>query len=473
MKCIHLLRKPCSEGTVAANVLRHGTGAMNIDGCRIDSGGTHGSAESAGQGKGYKDTQKYGIYSKGIGGVVEPPHPGGRWPANLMLQHLDGCHMVGTATVLGDSRTSDYSPRQSGMFNVGQVKSDGRPRGTLHGDQSVPVYDCAPGCPVAALDAQSGIRQDGVAVNRNRTDDENRSWFGKRKSQTGADVGYGGGGGASRYFKQFTTPPMNTTSDNMNTDLADYLRALISPEERTLTTQEGGECVYLHVTAPDTFPWGEYGDASVHGLTVESSSLAGQSVWLPEAIRVLKPGAHLLLAAPDEEPTGHTGACIAEDAGFEVRDAILWVYGEGAGDRLHYTAKAARAEREAGLYVEVGEVENEGGKRKNVHPTVKPVSVMARLLGDISKDCGPVVDPFLGSGTTLLACIETGHDGIGIEREREYIEIADARVRHRDYETAGWNRAHIVSDVAPVSPADGESDGESAREQSLDDFFGL
>lgn len=277
---------------------------------------------------------------------------------------------------------------------------------------------------------------------------------------------------------------------HMPHDLADYLRALISPEERTLTTTEGGECVYLHVSTPDTFPWADHDDASVHGLTVESSSLAGQSAWLPEAMRVLKPGAHLLLAAPDEEPTGHTGACIAEDAGFEVRDAILWAYGEGAGDKLHYTAKAARSEREAGLFdseFEYGQQDesrkegNVGGdnprnrgltKRKNVHPTVKPTEVMVRLLADVPKDCGPVVDPFLGSGTTLLACIETGHDGIGIEREREYIEIADARVRHRDYETAGWNRAHIVSDVAPAPPADGEGDG-GAREQSLDDFFGL
>jgi hypothetical protein len=256
----------------------------------------------------------------------------------------------------------------------------------------------------------------------------------------------------------------------MNTDLADYLRTLISPEERTLTTTEGGECVYLHVSTPDTFAWGEHGDASVHGLTVESSSLDGQGAWVPEAFRVLKPGAHLLLTAPDEEPTGHTGACMAEDAGFEVRDCILWVAGEGAGDRLHYTAKAARAEREAGLYAELGEGENEGGKRKNVHPTVKPVSVMARLLGDVSKDNGPVLDPFLGSGTTLLACVETGHDGIGIEREREYLEIADARVRHRDYETAGWNRATIHSDVAPVPVEKQEA---VAVETSLDDFFGL
>lgn len=345
----------------------------------------------------------------------------------------------------------------------------------------------APGCPVAALDAQSGVLS--PQGSPKRVDTRDSSFLGTGFGG-GATTFYGDTGGASRFFKQFTTTPSTNTGTgtHMNTDLADYLRALISPEERTLTTTEGGECVYLHVTDPDTFSWGEHADASVHGLAVESTSLAGQSVWLPEALRVLKPGAHLLLAAPDEEPTGHTGACLAEDAGFEVRDAILWVDQPGDGARLHYTAKAARSEREEGLFdseFEYGQQDesrkegNPGGdnprnrgltKRKNVHPTVKPVDVMVRLLADVPKDCGPVVDPFLGSGTTLLACIETGHDGIGIEREREYIEIADARVRHRDYETAGWNRAHIVSDVAPTPSDEG---GEGEREQSLDDFFGL
>jgi hypothetical protein len=91
-------------------------------------------------------------------------------------------------------------------------------------------------------------------------------------------------------------------------------------------------------------------------------------------------------------------------------------------------------------------------------------------LHDVPKGNGPVLDPFLGSGTTLLACIETGHDGIGIEREREYLEIADARVRHRDYETAGWNRATIHSDVAPAPAEEKET---VVVETSLDDFFGL
>ena len=394
MKVIHLLRKPCSEPTVAANVLRWGTGAINVDGCRVE-----GAPPSVPQPVFNSPTGRtYGMKT-GEGRNGEMSHAQGRWPANLILD--------GSDEVVG------LFPQAGGGFGK---------RGALNGGATQLGFD-----------------------------------------GHGQTVGYGDSGSAARFFKHFPTLSTNNTGSHMNTELADYLRTLISPEERTLTTTEGGECVYLHIDDPDSFPWADHADASVHGLTVESSSLAGQAAWLPEALRVLKPGAHLLLAAPDEEPTGHTGACIAEDAGFEVRDCILWVYGEGAGDRLHYTAKAARAEREAGCAAlplrtaaieEDGDADDMGGESeppkvssvRNFHPTVKPVAVMTRLLADVPTDRGPVLEPFMGSGTTLLACIDTGHDAIGIEKDPDYFPIADARVRHRDSANSAWDAVTIVSD---------------------------
>ena len=73
---------PSKPLNVAANVLRWGTGAINVDGCRIESGGTHGSADSVGKGSGSPANPR--VYGKGIGGVVAPPHPLGRWPANII-----------------------------------------------------------------------------------------------------------------------------------------------------------------------------------------------------------------------------------------------------------------------------------------------------------------------------------------------------------------------------------------------------
>jgi site-specific DNA-methyltransferase (adenine-specific) len=65
---------------------------------------------------------------------------------------------------------------------------------------------------------------------------------------------------------------------------------------------------------------------------------------------------------------------------------------------------------------------------RNAHPTVKPLKLMQYLLTLGSRPGDTVLDPFLGSGTTAMAAKSLGRRIIGIEREREYFEIAKARV---------------------------------------------
>ena len=85
-------------------------------------------------------------------------------------------------------------------------------------------------------------------------------------------------------------------------------------------------------------------------------------------------------------------------------------------DPLFYCAKASRAERNRGL---------EG---MNHHPTVKPLKLMRYLVRLVTPPGGVVLDPFAGSGTTLVAAKEEGFGYIGIELEPEYVEIAEARL---------------------------------------------
>lgn len=59
------------------------------------------------------------------------------------------------------------------------------------------------------------------------------------------------------------------------------------------------------------------------------------------------------------------------------------------------------------------------------HPTEKPVQLMARVIGWSS---GIVLDPFMGSGTTLVACQNLDRNGIGIELDPDYFQIACKRV---------------------------------------------
>jgi DNA modification methylase len=66
--------------------------------------------------------------------------------------------------------------------------------------------------------------------------------------------------------------------------------------------------------------------------------------------------------------------------------------------------------------------------RANVHPTVKPTDLMRHLVRLVTPAGGTVLDPFLGSGTTGLAAEMEGFAWVGIEREAEYVAIAEARL---------------------------------------------
>ena len=70
-----------------------------------------------------------------------------------------------------------------------------------------------------------------------------------------------------------------------------------------------------------------------------------------------------------------------------------------------------------------------GLKQMNTHPTVKPISLMKYLITMGSRKNDLVLDPFLGSGTTGIACEMLGRNWIGIELLEEHIEIAKGRLR--------------------------------------------
>lgn len=66
--------------------------------------------------------------------------------------------------------------------------------------------------------------------------------------------------------------------------------------------------------------------------------------------------------------------------------------------------------------------------RDGVHPTEKPVKLMSELITDFTNIDELVCDPFMGSGTTGVACVNLGRSFIGIEREPKYFDIARRRI---------------------------------------------
>ena len=73
-----------------------------------------------------------------------------------------------------------------------------------------------------------------------------------------------------------------------------------------------------------------------------------------------------------------------------------------------------------------GVVNADGGKRE--HPTQKPVKVMVECIVWVGKSASVIADPFMGSGTTGVACANLGRSFIGIEREVKYFDIACRRI---------------------------------------------
>lgn len=84
----------------------------------------------------------------------------------------------------------------------------------------------------------------------------------------------------------------------------------------------------------------------------------------------------------------------------------------GSAARFFYCAKASKKDRGEG----------------NAHPTVKPTDLMAYLCRLVTPQGGVVLDPFMGSGSTGKAAVREGFHFVGIEREAEYLRIAQARI---------------------------------------------
>jgi DNA methylase len=142
---IIVARKPFA-GTVANNVLSHGTGAINVDGCRVGTA-TRTNASRPG-------ARRIGFETGMVDGTETQMHEHGRWPPNVVLSHVDGCGDV-----------------------------------------------CAPGCAVGELDEQSGIRKAGSPVSGNEPSAITQT-YGQYAGRV-ADPGYADTGTASRFFPTF------------------------------------------------------------------------------------------------------------------------------------------------------------------------------------------------------------------------------------------------------------------------------
>jgi site-specific DNA-methyltransferase (adenine-specific) len=130
------------------------------------------------------------------------------------------------------------------------------------------------------------------------------------------------------------------------------------------------------------------------GTTVAASSMSGTSTGAT--------------SSGETTTSGRWPANLIHDGS----DEVVGLFPQASAARFFYCPKTSKRERGEG----------------NVHPTVKPVALMAYLCRMVTPPGGLVLDPFMGSGSTGLAALAEGFEFLGIERDPAYLAIAEQRI---------------------------------------------
>lgn len=156
--------------------------------------------------------------------------------------------------------------------------------------------------------------------------------------------------------------------------------------------------------------------------------------WLPEVYRVMKSGTHIYFMV-----NGRNFKDLqieAEKAGFIYQNTLVWVK-QNATPNHYYMQKcefilmlrkgSARDINNIGtvnVFCDLNPFKNK------FHPTEKPVSLIKKLIENSTKINDIVLEPFAGSGTTLIAAKEAGRNYVGSEIDKKYYDIALKRLNN-------------------------------------------
>jgi len=361
---ICMARKPLAEKTVAENCLKYGTGGINIDESRVG-------------------TEERTFNSKGI--------------------------RSGSGNYVGDK---DFDGQ-------GDITVQGRFPANLIHDNSEEVRECFP--------ESNATNRNNIAIRK----DDSTSYGGK-SGQEFTRKEFGDSGNASRFFKSIIYQAKSSKSErNKGLDsivLVDILRVWsennITKEEKLIrlmvtgispqkvigesgvqlkNANEWNTCLFgKHLTE-------KYQEDIKSIIKTETNSITTSQTlnWL----------IHLLTNeyTVDVKSEMENGGSLVENVGnsntliFTINEAMALVLG----------VENVTSSTQLKINVKEG---------SNIHSTVKPIALMEYLIKMVTPKGGIVLDPFAGSGSTLVAAKQNGFQYIGIEMTEEYIPIIEARL---------------------------------------------
>ena len=409
---IILARKPLGS-TVAACVLAHGTGAINVDGCRI---GTTVETWPKSRTWGRPPVPTDG--STGSTGSI----PLGRWPANVLL----------------DEEAARMLDEQSGI-------TTSNPNPNPNPNYKNEVFGRGMGGVVSAANQHAdsgGASRFFLVVDSHDSSTYNepceKTLGATSESQMVAGIESG-----ERTEAGSSISSLNTDgSGNEHADLSRPGTKSTTGTETTLTTgspisgslRPRGTTTTISDSARIIEPSEALrGDGVSDAASTDPSTNSSDAPAEPIRATASPVPAKLLRSGERTTESTTTPTC----APIDRPDADLV--------RFHYTAKASRADREDGLEgmrerpasdrhamsglpdARMDHVQARRGAA-NHHPTVKPTDLMRWLCRLVTPPGGLILDPFAGSGSTGVAAVAEGFRFVGIEQDAEYVAIAERRI---------------------------------------------
>lgn len=125
---------------------------------------------------------------------------------------------------------------------------------------------------------------------------------------------------------------------------------------------------------------------------------------------------------------GKTGKVYCDPKANGVESSRIGLQGKkGVGEYINGTNEHVKGVARCRDYVSIA-VSNVDRSEYNTHPAQYPTKLAEWIINMLSRENGVILDPFIGSGTTAVAAVNTNRQFIGIEKDPEYVEIAKRRI---------------------------------------------
>ena len=161
-------------------------------------------------------------------------------------------------------------------------------------------------------------------------------------------------------------------------------------------------------------------------------SIPKADLWLSECFRVMKDGTHIYIMTNTLNLNKYLN--IIDSAGFKLHNLLVWNKNNTTPNRWYmknceyviFARKGFAKPINNPSSQTVHNFDNIIGNKQ--HPTEKPVELMKLYVENSSQVGDTVLDPFMGSGSTGVACKELNRNFIGIELDKQYFDIATKRI---------------------------------------------